>query len=130
MQTFFSGILLLALGLSACRQNEAPDLGGYNQGKVDSAQGDALADIRKGDIHLIAYGTPDFFMMDKIDSLAKQYGFYYKNEGCVIDVTSDAYSKIYNKVMVDFLEKRNGKNWMKRFDRDADAIEKSVYHYN
>lgn len=120
-------IIAILFILSSCRQDQYSDLGGYNQSKVDSAETDANSDIKKGDIHIIAYGTPDIFTNDITDSLAKCFGFYYKNGGCVIDVTSDAYSKIYNKVVTNYLTKQNGKDWLKRFENLSDSLVDAYY---
>lgn len=83
---------------------------------------DAQADIRKGDIHLIKYGLT--IPVPGLDSLTKKYGFYYQNRGCIVN--HDTLFKLadaYNEQVIEYLSKRNGEGWFKKFGLIVDSLD-------
>ena len=88
---------------------------------------DSTSDINKGDIHLISYGLPDFLLEDKIQKIAKSYGFYYQNRGCSVAESEIICTKNYNNKIIEHLSERNGKEWYKRFETSIDSLETIVY---
>lgn len=92
---------------------------------------DAENDIKHGDIHLINYGLPinapdELNSKKKLDSIEKQLGFYWKNYGCIVDSESNALAKQYNDKIIQYLNKRNGKDWFIKYTYTADSIYKNV----
>lgn len=92
-----------------------------NQKIINDARKEAQADIKKGIVKRIE-GTglilPDknyFKRKEVFDSLEiNKYGFYTMSTGCIIDVRNDYYNEVVDK----YLEKRNGKNWKKEYEKD------------
>lgn len=86
---------------------------------------DAEADIKKGDIHLICFGLPDFKRWDEMQAIAKTYGFEYQNRGCLVSDDEDKCADEYNNKIIDYLTKRNGKDWFKRFEKSVDSLQQT-----
>jgi hypothetical protein len=89
----------------------------------------ALKDISEGKVCIYSYGLTIRVsgaekLESQIDSLAKVYGFEYKLGGCSIPPWSDGY---YEEVM-EYLEKRNGVGWKKRFDEEVKKLEDEFYN--
>lgn len=82
---------------------------------------DAEADITKGDVHLIMYGLPNFEFVSTEQKLAKLYGFYFANRGCVVSGDEFECADIYNKKVIEFLSARNGEDWYQRFNQSLDS---------
>lgn len=83
----------------------------------------AKSDIRKGNVRFIYYGLPAFSSKQKeIDSVCALYGFKNYNLGCLVSTQELNAETVYNNVVEDYLNKRNGKNWRKDFDRVIDSL--------
>lgn len=60
----------------------------------------------------------------KIDSITQKYGVTYVNTGCVfMEQLSRAEDK-YAETVKPYLEKRNGKNWEQKMDKEIETIKK------
>lgn len=60
----------------------------------------------------------------KIDSINHKYGVKYVNTGCVfMEQVSRAQDK-YAEIVKTYLEKRNGKNWEQKMDKEIEMIKK------
>ncbi len=95
---------------------------------IDMADFDAQPDIIKNDIHLIRYGL--LLPLPSLDSLTKHYGFRFQDRGCLTSDTTDKLAEIYNNQIIEFLSKRNGKDWYKRFVVIADSLQEKSYKNN
>ena len=107
-------ILTLVAFVVSCRQQK------------DNKFGDAELDIKNGKVKIITYGF-DIEPMDdnsyrQIDSLRKHYGFNFDNQGCIQDSLSTMEADEYNKIVFDHLSKKNGVNWYKNYQRQADSL--------
>lgn len=88
-------------------------------------------DIQSGDIHLISYGLQlampnEINAKRKADSIEKKLGFYWKNYGCIVDSESNILSTKYNEKVIEYLSKRNGIDWFKKYRKEIDSIYKNV----
>ncbi|GAA6769103.1 hypothetical protein AAFH68_50670 [Flavobacterium sp. CGRL1] len=54
--------------------------------------------------------------------IMNQYGLYELNLGCMIDKQTSLLSKEYKKATNPYLEKRNGKGWRERMEKELDSI--------
>ena len=78
----------------------------------------ARKSIKKGEIWLVRVG-PDIDI-DKIDFISRKYGFRIAQLGKVTygeQWRNDV--KEYNKVIYEWLEKRNGKGWVQKYDAEV-----------
>ena len=78
----------------------------------------AKKDIRQGKIRILSFGFPSIPPEDMC-TITKKYGFIEDNLGCVIDGDIRGVQR-YNEVMSEWLEKRNGKGWEERFNKDIE----------
>jgi hypothetical protein len=97
------------------------------QKMIQNKKLEAQNDIKKGIVKR-RIGT-GFLIIDenydkrsnKIDSLERnKYGFFTESTGCMI-FEEDKY---YNEAIDEYLQKRNGKNWEKEYEKDLDLIMK------
>ena len=97
------------------------------QKMIQNKKLEAQNDIKKGIVKR-RIGT-GFLIIDenydkrsnKIDSLERnKYGFFTESTGCMI-FEEDKY---YNETVDEYLQKRNGKNWEKEYEKDLDLIKK------
>ena len=97
------------------------------QKMIQNQKLEAQNDIKKGIVKR-RIGT-GFLIIDenydkrsnKIDSLERnKYGFFTESTGCMI-FEEDKY---YNETVDEYLQKRNGKNWEKEYEKDLDLIKK------
>ena len=95
---------------------------------------DADGDIKKGDIHFIAYGfnieppNSNWRVIRQIDSLRLSYGFEYQNRGCIApDSIESIKMQEYNKQIERYLETKNGENWYKKYSHQLDSLNKLKY---
>ncbi|SDJ91547.1 FEKKY domain-containing protein [Chryseobacterium jejuense] len=58
----------------------------------------------------------------RIDSIQKKYGITYMNTGCIIDPIDNKAQKKYADAVAPFLEKRNGRNWQNRMQKEIDHL--------
>ena len=97
------------------------------QKMIENQKLEAQNDMKKGIVKR-RIGT-GFLIIDenydkrsnKIDSLERnKYGFFTESTGCMI-FEEDKY---YNETVDEYLQKRNGKNWEKEYEKDLDLIKK------
>jgi len=97
------------------------------QKMIENQKLEAQNDIKKGIVKR-RIGT-GFLIIDenydkrsnKIDSLERnKYGFFTESTGCMI-FEEDSY---YNEAIDEYLQKRNGENWEKEYEKDLDLIMK------
>ena len=75
-------------------------------------------DILNKKYRLVEFGY--IFQRDpKIDSLTMKYGFKFENFGCYYTQRDKDYAVYYNSKIINFLEKRNGKNWYQEFMKQS-----------
>lgn len=92
---------------------------------INAAREKAQKDINKGIIKKIESTgllLPDKnyeIRSKKIDPLERnKYGYYTESTGCIVMNEN----KYYNEVVDKYLEKKNGKNWKKEFNKEIDLI--------
>ena len=97
------------------------------QKMIQNKKLEAQNDIKKGIVKR-RIGT-GFLIIDenydkrrkKVDSLERnKYGFFTESTGCMI-FEEDKY---YNEAVDEYLQKRNGENWEKEYEKDLDLIMK------
>ncbi|MBW1619242.1 MULTISPECIES: hypothetical protein [Empedobacter] len=76
-------------------------------------------------LHSGGFPLPEFSSETyaKIDSIHNKYGVDYINIG-VLDFKHDKLELKYEETVKPYLEKRNGKDWKKRMQKELDAIKK------
>ncbi|PKB18225.1 hypothetical protein [Flavobacterium sp. 5] len=91
-------------------------------------QNDAKTDIKKDSVKSFSHGLMlppknenDFNKYIKSDSIHKKYGLY-KSSTCNISKDLDIAEKEYQKITNPYLEKRNGKFWREKMQKEIDAI--------
>lgn len=62
--------------------------------------------------------------LDKIDSIRKKFGISYENTGCTIDAIDREGQKKYEETVKPYLEKRNGKGWEGKMNKEIDNLKK------
>jgi hypothetical protein len=83
----------------------------------------AKRDIRKGNIRLLGHGLPVVTVKDnELDSIRAKYGFKSVNLGCTVSDEELRATNEYNRVVYEYLAKRNGKDWKINFQREIDSI--------
>lgn len=60
-----------------------------------------------------------------IDSIYRKYGITSKNTGCIVDRIDLKAQEKYNELTDAYLEKRNGKGWEERMEKEIDAVKKT-----
>ena len=91
---------------------------------------EAKADI-KNDIVTRMYGSGFFIpqydqkTMNSIDSIRKKYGITAKNSGCIFDHMDVKAQEKYIELTEIYLERRNGKNWEERMNREIEVLKKT-----
>ena len=95
---------------------------------VISYQNDAKNDIEKDKIKSFSHGLmlppqneKDYDKYIKSDSIYKKYGLY-KSSTCIVSKKLDIAEEEYQKITNPYLEKRNGKFWRKKMQKEIDAI--------
>lgn len=83
----------------------------------------AKRDITKGKVQIITHGlmmsTLEFDQAKAV--IDSQFGFRTVWEGCVIPNNGWVH---YNRVMSDYIDKRNGSNWEKSYGQKIDSLKK------
>jgi len=87
--------------------------------KCDTYADSAAADLKKGKVRIRISGEDRRRLSasdDELRQLSLRYGFEYElsRYGWLYPCDSDSYNRVVN----DFLERRNGKGWWSQFDRD------------
>ena len=95
----------------------------------------AIQDIKADSVKIFTYGLPFISPLEnerkiqeirkyKLDSVYKNYGLYKQNLGCVIgDKKMDKAIKEYHKITNLYLDKRNGKGWREKMEKDLNSVD-------
>jgi hypothetical protein len=62
--------------------------------------------------------------LKKIDSIRKKFGISYESAGCTVDAIDIEGQKKYEETVKPYLEKRNGKGWEERMDKEIEKVKK------
>ena len=84
----------------------------------------AQKDIKNGRIifrHAGGFAIPSEWD-GKIDSIHQKYGIQYQNTGCIIDALEIKGQEKYKETVQPYLEKRNGKGWEERMEKEIKMI--------
>lgn len=60
--------------------------------------------------------------LSKIRDIRRKYGVIYKNTGCTIDPIDLKAQKKYTETVNPYLEKRNGKGWEDKMQKEIDGL--------
>jgi hypothetical protein len=83
-------------------------------------------DLWHGNVRLVEYGLPPQRVAGE-DSIRHKYGFYeMSGAGCIVDYDEANGMDIYNSVVRVYLEKRNGKGWSDRCNRELDSLRSTI----
>ena len=55
------------------------------------------------------------------EKIKNKYGLYEMNLGCMIDEQTSILSREYKEITADYLEKRNGKGWKQRMEKELSS---------
>lgn len=66
----------------------------------------------------------DVKTQNKIDSIRKKFGISYFNTGCTVDVIDIEGQQKYKETVKPYLEKRNGKGWEEKMNKDIENLNK------
>lgn len=58
----------------------------------------------------------------KIDSIHQKYGIQYQNTGCTVNALEIRGQEKYKETVRQYLEKRNGKGWENKMEREIERI--------
>ncbi|MDM1556851.1 MULTISPECIES: hypothetical protein [Chryseobacterium] len=58
----------------------------------------------------------------RIDSIRTKYGITYQNTGCIVDPIENKAQRKYAETVAPYLEKRNGKNWQDKMQKEIDNL--------
>jgi hypothetical protein len=80
----------------------------------------AKKDLKKGKIQIVSYGLqiPSGYEEEEA-AIEREFGYKHIWEGCII--SSKGYIR-YNNLMGEYLTKKNGKGWEKRFQKKLDSL--------
>jgi hypothetical protein len=84
----------------------------------------AKRDIRNGKIQLVSYGLPSPELIQEAD-IRKKYGFSRSNAGCIATTDLIQGISMYNNIVQNYLNKRNGHDWRLRYEREIDSVSKN-----
>ena len=124
--SIFAGILIIMV-IAGC-SNQNTELIQFEKNVVYTSSR-ALEDIRKGEIWLIDVGDPS--MNGSLDSISLKYGFRQgysyctQNYECSVSSAQGNGMYSYNKIMLDSLNKRNGKGWERKYYKEVENYRKS-----
>ncbi|MFY0603347.1 MAG: hypothetical protein JXQ93_05325 [Flavobacteriaceae bacterium] len=83
----------------------------------------AKIDIYDESVRVIETGPPiNNVDLIKYIGLNEKYGFYLINVGCVISQADINGIEIYSYQIEKYLEKRNGKNWRKKYNQEIELL--------
>ncbi|PIF44622.1 hypothetical protein CLU96_1599 [Chryseobacterium sp. 52] len=90
---------------------------------------EAKKDIKKDQIVMrytggLSVSVNDQKTTKQIDRVAKKYGIIMQNTGCTIDMMDIKAQEKYTALTNPYLEKRNGKDWKKRMQKEIDGVKK------
>lgn len=91
----------------------------------------AKIDIKNDHVSIKYAGGFELPMYDektihKIDSIRKKYGVTYQNTGCIIDNIDIKAQEKYDDTVMPYLDKRNGKGWQHRMEKEIDNLKKAA----
>ncbi|AZA88460.1 hypothetical protein EG349_17615 [Chryseobacterium shandongense] len=66
----------------------------------------------------------DLKTRNKIDSIRKKFGVTYFNTGCTVDIIDIEGQQKYEEAVKLYLEKRNGKGWEEKMNREIENLKK------
>jgi len=61
---------------------------------------------------------------NKMDSIREKFGISYFNTGCTVDVTDLEGQQKYEETVKPYLEKRNGKGWEEKMNKEIENLNK------
>lgn len=64
--------------------------------------------------------------LNKIDRIRKKFGISYESTGCTVDAINMEGQKKYEETVKPYLEKRNGKGWEEKMNKEIDNLKKVV----
>ena len=85
---------------------------------------EAKRDIREGTIRIIQHGivVTSIISPEEDRKITERYGFVYGGGGCVIP----SGESVYNAIVNEYLDKRNGKGWRKRMDAEFEKRKREL----
>jgi hypothetical protein len=94
----------------------------------------AKEDIKKDNVTYrfaggFSFPVYDAETLDKIDSIRKKYGISYENTCCIVDAIDKEGQKKYEETVKPYLDKRNGKGWEEKMNREIDNLKKINIKY-
>lgn len=84
----------------------------------------AQKDIKNGRVifsHAGGFAIPNEWD-GKIDSIHQKYGIQYQNSGCIIEALEIKGQEKYKETVQPYLEKRNGKGWEEKMEKEIKMI--------
>ena len=82
-------------------------------------------DIRNDKIQLVSSGLtlPELIQEAEI---GKKYGFLRSNAGCIVTTQLSRGIAIYNNLVENYLNKRNGHDWRLRYEQEIDSVRQAL----
>lgn len=112
--------VILLIFCFSCKQNESNLILEYEKM--------AKNDIEKDSVKLFSHGLPlpprdkkEQYSIEKQDSIKKIFGLY-KSSTCIVSDELTQAEKKYEEITQEYLEKRNGKNWEQKMQKQIDSI--------
>ena len=79
----------------------------------------AKKDIANDKVAFISFGLPALERFNILSySIREKYGIKYKNIGCVVTEDEIRGIHFYNTVIEEYLTKRNGERWKKKYTKE------------
>lgn len=100
---------------------------------IENRYSQQAAEDIKNDLVTIQFGggfpllLHDRATLNKIDGIRKRYGVRYINTGCVIDGFETTGQEKYSEIVYPHLNRRNGKGWEDRMQKEIDHVEKNSH---
>ncbi|WP_290792358.1 hypothetical protein [Flavihumibacter sp. UBA7668] len=116
-------LLLLVIFLSACFYiRHHYGLGtAYNYFQAKS-------DLHNGIVQIVGYGLPLWSSKEaEIDSIQSVYGFKTVEFGCIVTPAELNGIEHYNQTVEDWLNKRNGKDWLRAYEKSVDSLNEIAF---
>jgi|GEM_PF-430896 len=67
---------------------------------------------------------------NKIDSIRRKFGIRYFSTGCTVDLIDLEGQQKYEETVKPYLEKRNGKGWEEKMNREIENLEKIKFSHS
>jgi metal-dependent hydrolase (beta-lactamase superfamily II) len=91
-------------------------------------QNEARTDIKNDKVKELVGGLllpprnkSEYVKFQKKDFIRKKYGIVISGN-CIVSESMEILKKEYKKISEPYLEKRNGKNWREKMEKEIDAI--------